>query len=90
MCVCVVKMQRLASQLVKFRARSSPVAQWVKDLASSLQHFWLLLWHRFDPWLGSVHMLQVQEKKKKNGCQSGITCFLCRIHHLMVNNPRTW
>lgn len=65
MCVCVVKMQRLASQLVKFRARSSPVAQWVKDLASSLQHFWLLLWHRFDPWLGSVHMLQVQEKKKK-------------------------
>lgn len=65
MCVCVVKMQRLASQLVKFRARSSPVAQWVKDLASSLQHFWLLLWHRFDPWLGSVHMLQVQGKKKK-------------------------
>lgn len=65
MCVCVVKMQRLASQLVKFRARSSPVAQWVKDLASSLQQFWLLLWHRFDPWLGSIHMLQVQEKKKK-------------------------
>ena len=38
---------------------SSLVAQWVKDLALAL------LWHRFDPWLRSFWMPQVQPKKKK-------------------------
>ena len=30
--------------------RSSPVAQWVKDPALSLQWLRSLLWHGFNPW----------------------------------------
>ena len=36
------------------------MAQWVKDLALSLQQFRLMLW--LDPWLGNFCMLQVQPK----------------------------
>ena len=38
---------------------NSMVAQQVKDLALSL------LWLRFDPWPGNIHMLWAQPKKKK-------------------------
>jgi len=41
------------------------VAQQVKDLALSLQRLRLLLWHRFDPWLGNFHMPWAQAKKKE-------------------------
>ena len=39
------------------------MAQWVKDLALSLQQFRLMLW--LDPWLGNFCMLQVQPKGEK-------------------------
>ena len=39
--------------------------RWVKDPASSLQRFGLLLWHRFDPWSGNFHMPWVRPEKKK-------------------------
>ena len=35
---------------------SSPVAQWVKDPALSLQQLGLLLWCRFDLWPRSFHV----------------------------------
>ena len=38
--------------------------QWVKDLVS-LQLPRLLLWHRFDPWPGHFHMLQVKPPTPK-------------------------
>ena len=48
---------------------SSLVAQQVKDLALSLLWFWLLLWHRFDPWLGNfcrpIGVAKKEEKRKK-------------------------
>ena len=39
------------------------MAQRVKDLALSLQWLESLLWHRFNPWPGKIHMPQVQPKK---------------------------
>ena len=37
-------------QDIKKLTRSSPVVQWVKDLALSLQRFGSLLWPGFDYW----------------------------------------
>ena len=45
------------------------MAQWVKDLALSLQQLGPLLWHGFNPWLRNFYMPQVQQKKKKNSEQ---------------------
>ena len=45
--------------------RSSPVAQQVTDPALSLQQLGSLLWHRFDPWPGNFHMLQMWQNKTK-------------------------
>ena len=47
---------------------SSLVEEQVKDPASSLLWLGSLLWHKFHPWSGNFHMLQVQQKKnlKKN------------------------
>ena len=42
------------------------MAQQVKGPALSLQQLGLLLWRRFDPWLGHFHMPQVWPKKKKS------------------------
>ena len=44
---------------------SSLGAQWVKDLALSLQWLWLLLWCGFNPWSRNFLMPQVKKKKKK-------------------------
>ena len=41
------------------------MAQQVKGPASSLQQLRSLLWRRFDPWHGNLHMLQAQPKRKK-------------------------
>ena len=41
------------------------MAQWVKDLALSLQWLGSLLWHELDPEPGNFHMLQAQPKKGK-------------------------
>ena len=41
------------------------MAQWVKDLALSLQWLRLLLRHKLDYWPGNFHMPQGQPKKKK-------------------------
>ena len=41
------------------------MAQWVKDLVLSLQWLGSLLWCRFDPWPGSIHMLQSQPQTEK-------------------------
>jgi len=38
--------------------------QQIKDLALSLQWLGSLLWHRFSPWPGNVHMPWVKKKKK--------------------------
>ena len=40
--------------------RISHVAQWIKDLALSLQWLEFVLWCRSDPWLGNFYMLWVQ------------------------------
>ena len=45
--------------------RSSPVVQWVKDPAWSLQWLRSLLGCGFESWLGNVHIPCVQPKKKK-------------------------
>ena len=44
------------------------MAQWVKDLALSLEWAGYLLWHRFDPWLGNFYMpwAQPPPPPKKN------------------------
>ena len=36
------------------------MVQWVQDLALSLQHLGLLLWHGFNPWPRNFHMPQMQ------------------------------
>ena len=51
---------------------SSLVAQWVKDLALSLE--WLLkwlLWHGFDPWPRNFYMLKERKKERKKGRKEG-------------------
>ena len=49
----------------KISSKSSLVAQWVKDLALSLQQLESLLWHRFDPWPRNFYMPQVQQTISK-------------------------
>ena len=39
------------------------MAQWVKDVALSLQLLGSLPWSGFSPWHGNVHMPQVKPKK---------------------------
>ena len=41
------------------------MAQWVKDLVLSLMWLWLLLWHRFNPCPGNLHMPWAWPKKRK-------------------------
>ena len=41
--------------------------QQIKDLTLSLQQLSLLLWHRFDLWLGNFHLLWLWQKKKGGG-----------------------
>ena len=41
------------------------MAQWVKDLALSLQQLGFLLWLRFDPWPQELPLPRVQPKKKR-------------------------
>ena len=38
------------------------VAQWIRDLALSLQWLRSLPWHGFDPWPGNFHITWVQKK----------------------------
>ena len=54
-------------QANKKQARSSLVAQWVKDLALSLQRPGLLLWLWFNPWSRNSHAAGRVKKKKKKG-----------------------
>ena len=44
------------SHTEKVHNGSCLVAQWLKDLALSLQQLVSLLWHRFDPWPRKFHM----------------------------------
>ena len=44
--------------------RNSQVAQWVTDLALSLQWHGSLLWHGLDPWPGNFCMLWAWQKIK--------------------------
>ena len=44
---------------------SSLVAQWVKDMALSLEWLGSLLWLGFDPWPRNFHVSQAWPKKKK-------------------------
>ena len=44
---------------------SSPVVQWVKDLASSLQRLGSLLWCQFNPWPRNFCMLWARPKTKQ-------------------------
>lgn len=43
---------------------SSLMAQWVKDLALSLQQLRLLLWCRFSPWPSEFNMPRADQRKK--------------------------
>lgn len=43
----------------------SSVVQQIQDLVLSPQQLRLLLWLRFDPWLGNVHMPRVWPKTNK-------------------------
>ena len=54
------------------KKRSSPVAQWVKYLASWKQPG-SLLWCGFDPWPGQFHMWQVWPKQTKEEHEKGYT-----------------
>ena len=49
---------------MKNALREFPVAQWVKDLALTLQWLRSLLWLGFDPCPGKFHMPLAQPKKK--------------------------
>ena len=40
--------------------------QWLKDWLLSPQRLGLVLWHRFCPWPGNFHMVQVRPKNKTN------------------------
>ena len=65
------------------------MAQWVKDPRLSLQHLWLLLWHRFDPWPRNFHMPWSQPKKKR--IHFTYNCFqiiqLCSCNMKLLYNP---
>ena len=39
------------------------MAQWVEDLALSLQQLGLLLWPTFSSWLGNFHVMGMTKKK---------------------------
>ena len=41
------------------------LAQWIKDLALSLQQLRSLLWHGFNPWPENFHMLQASSSSQK-------------------------
>ena len=43
--------------------RSAFMAQWVKDPTLSPLWLWLLLWCKFNPWLGNFCMPWMQPKK---------------------------
>ena len=51
------------------QVQSSPMAQWVKDLAVSSHKFGSLLWGGFDPWPGNSICLGCGEKKKENSTE---------------------
>ena len=60
-------MDTLANLSIKTSlGQSSLVAQWVKDLALSLQQRSSLLRHRFDAWPRNFHMPHMGPKKKKS------------------------
>ena len=75
------------------------MAQWVKDLALSLQRPGLLLWCGSDPWLGSFHMPWAWQKKKKKSEElyvvilKAYTSFLmkygnvCNVKYSNMRNP---
>jgi len=42
-----------------------------RDLALSLQQLGWLLWCRFDPWLGSFHMLGCRKEGRRKGGKTG-------------------
>ena len=48
------------------------MAQWVKDLALSLQWLGLLLWHKFDPWPRELPHALGSAKKKKSPKGGGL------------------
>lgn len=50
---------------IALKKRGSLVAQRVDDPAWSLLWLELLLWHKFDPWLGNCHMRWAQPRRKK-------------------------
>ena len=57
---------RTTSQLPKHRrARSAHMAQWVKDPVFSLEWLRWLLWGRFSPWPGNIHILWTWPKKQQ-------------------------
>ena len=62
---CMQPLLRICLQLWSLHCQSSPVAQWVKDLVSSLLWPGLLLWHGFLPWPWNIFMLWAGQKKKK-------------------------
>ena len=61
------------------------MVQKVKDPVLSLQLPRSLLWHNFYPWLGNVHVLQVQPKKQKTKKPEWMLCFV-----VLISGPHPW
>ena len=72
----------------KVTGRSSSVAQQVKDPALSLKQLRSLLWCRFDPWPGNLHMPQAQPKRKKNGNSQNMWILNTTFFFLFLSPPR--
>ena len=66
---------------LRVTSRNSLVTQQVKEPVLSLRWLGLLLWHRFDPWPGNFHMLQMWQEKKSSiyvvGLMFIIFCIYC-------------
>ena len=59
------------------------MTQQVKDLVLPLHWLWLLLWHRFDPWLGNFCILQVWPKKIFHSFLGNIVPFISCVYCIL-------
>ena len=82
----LLRVLRSGSSRLQLRCwlESSLVAQWIKDLALSLQWLRLLLWHRFNLWARNCHMTQAWPREKKKmlaGLPSHLKTIASRLFH---------
>lgn len=68
--VIIIKRGNILHFCFMRKARSSLVAQRIKDLALSLHWLGSLLWLGLDPWPGKFHMPRAWQKERKEGRNS--------------------